>query len=137
MRLLKKITSGQFALNAGFILRVFILAGLCVIVFAGISYYFLNIDFSVYLPGFSLCPFRAIFHIPCPGCGMTKAMIYLGQLRISEAIKSNPFCLPFLFFAIFCLFKGETHFISNYPHLPRIIFILVMTFWILRILILL
>jgi len=41
------------------------------------------------LPGFVLCPFRALTGLPCPGCGMTRAFCALSSGRFDEALSWN------------------------------------------------
>lgn len=44
------------------------------------------------------CPIHTIFHIYCPGCGITRMFRYLSQFKFYEAFSSNcvVFCmLPF------------------------------------------
>lgn len=45
-----------------------------------------------------LCPFRALTHHPCPGCGMTRAFCALAHGELWRAVKLNPFS-PLLFLA--------------------------------------
>ena len=45
-----------------------------------------------------LCPFRALTHHPCPGCGMTRAFCALAHGEFWRAVKLNPFS-PLLFLA--------------------------------------
>jgi len=35
------------------------------------------------------CPLKSIFHIPCPGCGMTRAFILIGHFHLREAFEMN------------------------------------------------
>ena len=35
------------------------------------------------------CLFKSVFHIPCPGCGMTRAFILLGHFQYQEALTMN------------------------------------------------
>lgn len=35
------------------------------------------------------CIFKSVFHIPCPGCGMTRAFILLGHFHFQEALTMN------------------------------------------------
>jgi hypothetical protein len=49
-----------------------------------------------FLPG---CPFRAATGAPCPGCGMTRALLLLSQLRVGEAFAAHP-ASPFLALAM-------------------------------------
>lgn len=46
----------------------------------------------------TLCPFRALTHHPCPGCGMTRAFCALAHGELWRAIQLNPFS-PLLFLA--------------------------------------
>ena len=39
---------------------------------------------------FTLCLFKNIFGISCPGCGMTRAFLFLGHGNVREAITLNP-----------------------------------------------
>ncbi len=50
---------------------------------------------SIIVPPFhegrvTVCLFKNIFGIPSPGCGMTRAFLYLGHGDIYEAISLNP-----------------------------------------------
>jgi len=49
-------------------------------------------------PQFVLCPFRALTHLPCPGCGMTRAFCALFHGELWRAIKFNALS-PLLFLA--------------------------------------
>jgi hypothetical protein len=46
--------------------------------------------------GIVLCPFRALTHYPCPGCGMTRAFCALAHFEFWRAIKFNALS-PLLF----------------------------------------
>lgn len=52
---------------------------LCVIVYI----IFMQIVFSTW------CPIKAIFHIDCPGCGLTHATIYMFKGDFINAFKAN------------------------------------------------
>lgn len=47
-------------------------------------------------PQIILCPFRALTHHPCPGCGMTRAFCALAHFEFWRAIKFNALS-PLLF----------------------------------------
>ncbi len=53
------------------------------------------------------CIFKYLFHIPCAGCGMTRAYISLLQFDIIGAFKMHPmfWAMPILF--IFYLFDWK------------------------------
>ena len=46
------------------------------------------------------CPFKAIFTIPCPGCGMTRAAFSLLKLDFASAFYFNPLVFTMPFFGI-------------------------------------
>jgi hypothetical protein len=47
------------------------------------------------LPGW-VCPFKAIFGIPCPGCGLTEAMDELLHGHILDSLRTHAFAPIFL-----------------------------------------
>ena len=49
-------------------------------------------------PQLILCPFRALTHLPCPGCGMTRAFCALAHGEFWQAVKFNALS-PLLFLA--------------------------------------
>lgn len=46
----------------------------------------LPVDFHISL---FPCLFKSTFHIPCPGCGMTRAFILLGHFYFQKALTMN------------------------------------------------
>lgn len=62
--------------------------------------------------GFPPCSFRAVFGLPCPGCGGTTAVCYMARGQVGKALISNLFGTV-LFVAMFgawlaCLFSLVT-----------------------------
>ena len=57
------------------------------------------------------CVFLSFFGIPCPGCGMTRALISVLKLDIIGAIKYNVviFFMPYVFAYIFFDFNHKFH----------------------------
>lgn len=50
----------------------------------------------------TICPFYAIFHFPCPGCGLTRACLLLFIGRFNESFSYNPTAI-FWIVSIACL----------------------------------
>lgn len=57
------------------------------------------------------CVFLHLLHIPCPGCGMTRALICLLRLDFSGAWRYNPliFAMPYVLAYLFCDWKSRVH----------------------------
>lgn len=57
------------------------------------------------------CIFLKFTGIPCPGCGMTRALISVLNMDIIGAIKNNIviFFMPYIFIYIFSDFKSKVH----------------------------
>lgn len=68
-----------------------IISCLLIITMAVIMYFF-NIK----------CPFKLIFKIPCPGCGITRAYICVLRLEFKKAFEFNHvfWAVPILFFLL-------------------------------------
>jgi hypothetical protein len=78
----------------------------CVAVLSGVLFYCGEINALHYLPGIVLCPFHLITGMDCPGCGMTRALLTLGQLNVKQAIALNPFSLPLFSVMLLYLWLG-------------------------------
>ena len=59
----------------------------------------------------AFCPSLIILGIPCAGCGLTRAGLYLLQGDVARAFNVNPSVFPIVIFLIYCGFfryvKGE------------------------------
>ena len=61
-----------------------------------VTYYFLNKYTGFAIP----CIFHEITGWDCPGCGITRCLFHLINLRISEAFKANPLVFIYLPFIV-------------------------------------
>ncbi|MBU1598589.1 DUF2752 domain-containing protein [bacterium] len=50
-----------------------------------------------------LCLFKEVTHIPCPGCGMTRAFLSLIKGEFWKALSFNPASFLLLFFTLVSL----------------------------------
>lgn len=48
----------------------------------------------------SLCPFKMLTGLPCPGCGITKSLIFLYQGDIGKSFRYHLFGPPLVLFCI-------------------------------------
>lgn len=53
------------------------------------------------------CPFKAIFSIPCPGCGMTRAYLSLLSFDFVKALEYNPMFWSVPVLLVFYFFDGR------------------------------
>jgi hypothetical protein len=76
------------------------------VVFSGLSFVALGWD-PLAIDGLGIpCPFHAITGVVCPGCGMTRALLLVGQLQWSAALRMNPWVFLLLGFAVLLATRG-------------------------------
>ncbi|MDE5980706.1 MAG: DUF2752 domain-containing protein [Bacteroidaceae bacterium] len=46
----------------------------------------------------TVCPSKLVYHIPCPGCGVTRASLLFLKGQFLNAVRLNPNCLAAIFF---------------------------------------
>src|SRR5580704_9957089 len=46
--------------------------------------------------GLQRCPVATVFHRPCPGCGMTRALKLLADGDIGASLRMHPLAVPVL-----------------------------------------
>jgi len=82
------------------------------------------------------CPFEALTGIPCPGCGMTRAILSLIAGNFGAAALYNPFCFFLLFMVIASIAPARlqkqvpARLARLLPYCYMFILILVIAFWI-------
>lgn len=54
-------------------------------------------------PGQSLCVFKRVFLLDCPGCGLTRAFLLIPRGRFADALHFNVASLPLYFFFAYLL----------------------------------
>jgi uncharacterized protein DUF2752 len=47
-----------------------------------------------YASGLASCPTARLFHLPCPGCGMTRALLLLAHAEVAASLAMHPLALP-------------------------------------------
>jgi hypothetical protein len=125
-------TTGQHNIDPIDPLKTVIIIALTALSFSGIFYHLFEIDFMKYLPEFSFCPFHAVTGLECPGCGMTRAMISLGQLKLEKAVKYNLFSLPLLLLMIVYVWPGKFPSFLQHKMFGIVMFIVVILVWLTR-----
>ena len=73
------------------VLRAAIAAVFAVALVSGAAFHLAGVDLAERGVPLLFCPFRAATDLPCPGCGMTRAFLHLGQLRVADAVAANAF----------------------------------------------
>lgn len=68
----------------------------------------------IFLLGFDIdCLFKTTFHIPCPGCGLTRAFIEIVNFRFINSFNYNILGLPLFIFLIITFIVLIKDFICN------------------------
>jgi hypothetical protein len=110
----------------------------CIILFlviaSGISFFALKINLLKYIADIPLCPFHSITGKFCPGCGMSRAFLLLGQLKIQEALYMNLFSVPLLLLMIMYIILGRIPLWLKKKYIGYIFLIAVLAFWLIRLL---
>lgn len=115
----------------------FALSGLCVIILAIIYYRFNPAKYGF----FPRCPFHTLTGFDCPGCGSQRAIYSLLHGKVGDAIKYNlllVLSIPFL--TVHFAYKVKSLLLNKdlrwaiiyHPLTPKIIFVIVLVFWITR-----
>lgn len=108
---------------------ILLLSGICL---SGIFYYIYHIDTVAMMGKVILCPFRLITKLPCPGCGMSRAFLSIGQLKFQQAINYNIFS-PLLFLLIISylipnFYNAVIKFMLKY-HLQWVLLVIILINW--------
>ncbi|MCP4714095.1 MAG: DUF2752 domain-containing protein [Deltaproteobacteria bacterium] len=91
-------------------------------------------DIMACLPDVSLCPFHVLTGRQCPGCGMTRALLSLGQLDIQQALRHNPLALPLAIVMLLYIVNRKLLVPLNRRSIHTILLVTVLLFWTTRLL---
>ncbi|MCI9456522.1 MAG: DUF2752 domain-containing protein [Oscillospiraceae bacterium] len=86
------------------------------------------------LSRFYRCPFYAITGIPCPGCGMTRALLSALRMEWRQALHWNPMVYPLALccgYAAVCFLMGRTRQAASI-RFWGIVGVLLLAVWLLR-----
>ena len=67
-------------------------AGIVFLVYYGLVHFFRT----------AFCPMISVTGLPCAGCGLTRAFLYLLQGQVGRAASINPMCFPIIGFMVYC-----------------------------------
>lgn len=67
-------------------------AGIVFLVYYGLVHFFRT----------AFCPMISVTGLPCAGCGLTRAFLYLLQGQVGRAASINPMCFPIIVFLVYC-----------------------------------
>ena len=73
------------------------------LIFAGVFFLALFLLWRFQIP----CIWRYLFHIPCPGCGMTRAWLSALRLDFSAAFRYHAMFWSVPIFALYWLYDGR------------------------------
>ena len=130
--MLSSQTPHRYNIDPNDSLRTLVIIALAVVSSSGVFLYLFEIDFMNYLPTVSLCPFHAITGLPCPGCGMTRAMMSLGQLKLEAAMEYNMFSTPLLILMVLYVWPGKFPSFLQHKLFSIIMVIVVIFVWLIR-----
>ncbi|HRH10929.1 MAG TPA: DUF2752 domain-containing protein [Bacteroidia bacterium] len=66
------------------------------------------------------CSFKSLFGVPCPGCGMQRALLSLLKGDLLHSLQLNPALIPFIITILYSLF----HLRFNFGNGPKNIVIM-------------
>jgi len=105
---------------------------IAVVAVSGLCYHLLGVDLLDHGAPFSFCPFRAATGLPCPGCGMTRAMLSLGQGKLLDAVDFNPFSVPLLAGMLLFALTGAIPLRRHHAAAARVALVAVLAVWLVR-----
>lgn len=70
----------------------------------------------------SLCPFKMLTGFPCPGCGITKSIVYFYEGDIYRSLLHHLFGPIFVLFCVLILFKLIAEIFYQKPFFDKIFY---------------
>lgn len=78
--------------------------------------------------GLTICPSKWIYHLPCPGCGVTRATLLWFNGRVFEAMRLNPnsllavlFVLLYPIAVVLSIIRRRSYIVIIYNRVNRIL----------------
>ena len=112
--------------------------GIIILIALATTYYSYNPEMYTFFPE---CPFHKYLHLDCPGCGSQRAVHALLHGNIRKALDFNILMVASLPLLLLHFVLKVTSYVTNKdydlkiwqkPLVPKLIFILVLAFWIAR-----
>ncbi|WP_025143427.1 DUF2752 domain-containing protein [Pedobacter jeongneungensis] len=119
-------------------MKLLYILGSIVLLSLVVIYYKFNPEVYNFFPE---CPFHKYLHLDCPGCGSQRAIHALLHLNVQKAMGYNlllvlslPLLAVQLFSKAYAYFTNQNTVLGFWynPNTPKIIFVIVMLFWIAR-----
>lgn len=70
----------------------------------------------------SFCPFKMLTGFPCPGCGITKSIVYFYEGDVYRSLTHHLFGPLFILFCLLVLFKLIAEIIYQKPFFDKIFY---------------
>ena len=52
----------------------------------------------------AFCPFLNVTGVPCAGCGLTRAFLFIAKGQLARAAYMNPMAFPIIAFVLYCAY---------------------------------
>lgn len=65
---------------------------------------FLGYYLFIHLIRGAFCPFLNLTGLPCAGCGLTRAFLYIAKGQLARAAYMNPMAFPIIGFVLYCAY---------------------------------
>lgn len=70
----------------------------------------------------SLCPFKMLTGFPCPGCGLTKSMVFFYEGDWNKSLSYHIFGPAFIFFCVLAIVTLSTELVTKKEYFKKLLF---------------